>query len=127
MRVVDTGAFYHVCKHRNLYINCKPLHNHELAVAVDDATFPIKGTGTVELKLNGENVLFGDVIYCPSLRCNLISGSRLDSWGAMFKGGEGRIKAYRDDHTLFQATIKNYIYYIHLDPNFNITKSCNSH
>lgn len=85
-------------------------------MAIDGATFPIKGTGAVDLKLNGEMMHFGDVMFCPSLRCNLISRSRFDTKGAKFKGGEGRVKAYRECNTLFCAFLKNGTYYIHPEP-----------
>lgn len=88
----DTGATYYFCN-KNLYTEFKPLYD---AVAVNSATFPIEGSGIVDLKMGGEIVQFEEVTHSPKLRKNPISGSILD-----FKGGGGSVKvSNQDDKTL---------------------------
>lgn len=111
--IFDTGATHHFCNDLDLYVKFEPLYDKEMAVAVNGVTFPIEGTGIVDLKLEGKIVRFGNVLYSPKLRRNLISGTRLDSKGTTFRGGEGKLKVYKNDETLFRATLKNGVYYVY--------------
>lgn len=77
-------------------------------------TLTTKETGLVHLKLEGEIVRFGEVMYFRYLRRNLISGCRLE--GNEVQRGNGRMKEYTDGETMFMATIKNALYYIYTEP-----------
>lgn len=110
----------------SLFIKFKLLCNEELTVAIDASTFPIEGNGLVDLIINGEIVRFNDVMYSLSLRYNLISGSRLDANGAKFKGGEGRVKVYSENGTLFRAILKNGICFLYPNPTSKTKKDIKS-
>ena len=97
-----------------MFTDFKPLSNTEVALAVEQVTSPIEGTGTVTLffgeKLH-QQVTLEKVMYAPKLRRNLISGSTLDSLGMKFTGQNGKIKVYGNDGSqLFYAVKYNGLY-----------------
>ena len=120
----DTAASHHFCKDRKLFNNFKPVKNESLAVAVDGITFPILGKGQVKLKLNSKIVTFDNVMYSPKLRRNLISGSRLDTKGIIFKGGDGQVNAVNKNtgKHLFKAKLVKGVYHIYPESNVKKTK-----
>lgn len=109
----DSGASHHFCMSKELFIDYKPLKNQHLSVAVKDLTFPVEGTGTVELNFGRNTITLHDVLHSSKLRKNLISGPRLDKMGARFIGGGGKVKVFKHDKFRFQAVLRNGMYYVY--------------
>lgn len=65
-------------------------------------------------------------MYSLSLRYNLISASRFEASCAKFKGGEGRVKVYRENGTLFRAFLKNGSYFLYPNPTSKMKKDIKS-
>lgn len=92
--VFDTAAFHPFCKDKTLFIDYTPLNDENMAVTVQEDTFPIEGCGTIKLQFGQRILMFKDVMYSPKLRRNLISGAKIDKNGALFNGGGGEVKIF---------------------------------
>ncbi|KAJ3843954.1 hypothetical protein F5878DRAFT_603225 [Lentinula raphanica] len=100
----DTGATRHIFRERKFFQDYEvletPIQVHGFgsnlsAIAV--------GKGTVNLQAKVKNTprsfSISNVLYIPSARCNLISGSRLDKKGVKTKTGDGKI-TYYNSHSI---------------------------
>ena len=58
----------------------------------DDATYPVKGTGTVTLHLTqGQALCLQDVLYVPDLKKNLVSISTMEDKGFKVAFIDGKV------------------------------------
>ncbi|KAL0461375.1 UNVERIFIED_CONTAM: Retrovirus-related Pol polyprotein from transposon RE2 [Sesamum latifolium] len=80
--ILDTGASKHFCSNKELFQDFKEAANGECVFMGNSATVGVLEKGKVLLKLTSEKTLdLQDVLYVPSLRRNLISGSLLNKVG----------------------------------------------
>lgn len=111
--IFDTAASHHFCQDRELFVDFAPVTQEYTELAIDGVTFPIEGKGKVKLKFDNNIIILTDVLYSPKLRRNLISGPKLDSKGAFFRGGNGKVKiSAANGRFLFLATLKDGVYYL---------------
>ncbi len=89
--VFDTAASHHCCSDRGLFGRYDPVENDNLVAAIEGATAPILGKGTVHLKWGGKDLYLRDVAHVPNLRRNLVSGPQLDKLGMFITGKNGNI------------------------------------
>ena len=77
--MIDSGASRHLtCYKEALSDLIKKDINLEIILG-DNATYPVKGTGTVTLHLSQGQVLrLQDVLYVPDLKKNLVSISAME-------------------------------------------------
>ena len=62
----------------------------------DNATYPVKGTGTVTLHLNKGQVLnLQDVLYVPDLKKNLVSISAMEDKGFKVAFIDGKVGIWK--------------------------------
>ena len=62
----------------------------------DNATYPVKGTGTVTLHLNQGQVLhLQDVLYVPNLKKNLVSISPMEDRGLKVAFIDGKVRIWK--------------------------------
>ncbi|KAL0312905.1 UNVERIFIED_CONTAM: Retrovirus-related Pol polyprotein from transposon TNT 1-94 [Sesamum radiatum] len=74
--ILDTGASKHFCSNKELFQEFKKATDGECVYMGNSAIAGVWGKGKVLLKLtSGKTVALQDVLYVPSLRRNLISGS----------------------------------------------------
>ncbi|KAL0385037.1 UNVERIFIED_CONTAM: Retrovirus-related Pol polyprotein from transposon TNT 1-94 [Sesamum radiatum] len=80
--ILDTGASKHFCSNKELFQELKEAADGECVYMGNSATAGVLGKGKVLLKLtSGKTLALQDVLYVPSLRRNLISGSLLNKVG----------------------------------------------
>ncbi|KAL0342877.1 UNVERIFIED_CONTAM: hypothetical protein Sangu_1175100 [Sesamum angustifolium] len=80
--IVDTGASNHFCANKEFFHEFHEASDGECVFMGNSATAGVMGKGKVLLKLtSGETLALLDVLYVPSLRRNLISGSLLNKIG----------------------------------------------
>ncbi|KAL0411733.1 UNVERIFIED_CONTAM: hypothetical protein Slati_3763000 [Sesamum latifolium] len=80
--ILDTGASKHFCSNKELFQELKEAADGECVSMGNSATAGVLGKGKVLLKLtSGKTLALQDVLYVPSLRRNLISGSLLNKVG----------------------------------------------
>ncbi|XP_022150382.1 uncharacterized protein LOC111018559 [Momordica charantia] len=74
--VLDTRAYRHFCSNRNPFHEFHDSTDGEFVFMGNSATVEVLGKGKILLKLTFDKTLsLSDVLYVPSLRRNLISGS----------------------------------------------------
>uniref|UniRef100_T1JFD4 Retrovirus-related Pol polyprotein from transposon TNT 1-94-like beta-barrel domain-containing protein n=1 Tax=Strigamia maritima TaxID=126957 RepID=T1JFD4_STRMM len=102
--VFDTDAtcHCHICQNRNLFISFTASEGRSIKSAGEKLETAVKGHGTAAmLSRTGKGKLvqltFGDTIYAPGIRRNLISGPRLDEKGYNFVGTERKIFIFLSD------------------------------
>jgi hypothetical protein len=66
--LIDSRAYYHMDKDRNIFSALNECNTKKLFVG-DDRSLSVEGSRTIQV----ENVNFNDVLCVPSLSCNLIS------------------------------------------------------
>lgn len=122
--VSDTAASHHFVKEKSLFDLFTLVSNEKIAVAVDGVSFPIKGKSIVKLRFGPRIIELKDVLYVPNLRHNLISGSKVDFYGAQFAGQKGiiTINNFKGER-IFTTKLKNGIYVINPKPVTNPRKS----
>ncbi|TYK16589.1 ty1-copia retrotransposon protein [Cucumis melo var. makuwa] len=77
--ILDTGASRHFCTNRELLHDYEDTADGECVFMGNSATAGVIGKGTVILKLtSGKTLSLSNVLYVPSLRRNLVSGSLLN-------------------------------------------------
>ncbi|KAL0345526.1 UNVERIFIED_CONTAM: hypothetical protein Sradi_4383900, partial [Sesamum radiatum] len=75
-------ASKHFCSNKELFQEFKEAADSECVFMGNSTTVSVLGNGKVLLKLTSEKILtLQDVLYVPSLRRNLISGSLLNKVG----------------------------------------------
>ncbi|KAL0348559.1 UNVERIFIED_CONTAM: Retrovirus-related Pol polyprotein from transposon TNT 1-94 [Sesamum angustifolium] len=80
--ILDTGASKHFCANKELFHEFHEASDGECVFMGNSATAGVMGKGKVLLKLTSGKILaLLDVLYVPSLRRNLISGSLLNKVG----------------------------------------------
>ncbi|KAL0453364.1 UNVERIFIED_CONTAM: hypothetical protein Slati_1314500 [Sesamum latifolium] len=80
--ILDTGASRHFCSNKELFQELQEAHVDEYIFMGNSTTAEVLGKGKVFLKLtSGKTLTLNDVLYVPSLRRNLISGSLLNKAG----------------------------------------------
>ncbi|KAL0454850.1 UNVERIFIED_CONTAM: hypothetical protein Slati_0824200 [Sesamum latifolium] len=80
--ILDTGASRHFCSNKELFKELQEAHDGECVFMGNSTTAGVLGKGKVFLKLTfGKILALNDVLYVPSLRRNLISGSLLNKAG----------------------------------------------
>lgn len=118
--VFDTAASHHCCNNRDLFGRYEPVTDDNLVAAIEGATAPILGKGTVHLKWGGKDFYLRDVAHVPNLRRNLVSGPQIDKLGIAFTGQNGCIEAnWQGVDVVFKAKLHEGSYKI----KFKIPKS----
>ncbi|KAK4382544.1 hypothetical protein Sango_2861300 [Sesamum angolense] len=80
--ILDTGASKHFCANKELFHEFHEASDGECVFMGNSATAGVMGKGKVLFKLTSGKILaLLDVLYVPSLRRNLISGSLLNKVG----------------------------------------------
>ncbi|TYK05191.1 ty1-copia retrotransposon protein [Cucumis melo var. makuwa] len=80
--ILDTRASRHFCTNRELLHDYEDTADKECVFMGNSATAGVIGKGKVILKLtSGKNLSLSNVLYVPSLRRNLVSGSLLNRAG----------------------------------------------
>ncbi|KAK4383708.1 Retrovirus-related Pol polyprotein from transposon TNT 1-94 [Sesamum angolense] len=80
--ILDTGASKHFCANKELFHEFHEASDGECVFMGNSTTAGVMGKGKVLLKLTSRKILaLLDVLYVPSLRRNLISGSLLNKVG----------------------------------------------
>ncbi|KAL0440950.1 UNVERIFIED_CONTAM: hypothetical protein Sradi_0033900 [Sesamum radiatum] len=80
--VLDTGASRHFCSNKALFHESVDATDGECVFNGNSTTARVLGKGKIFLKLtSGKTLVLNDVLYVPSLRINLISGSLLNKAG----------------------------------------------
>ncbi|TYK01594.1 ty1-copia retrotransposon protein [Cucumis melo var. makuwa] len=80
--ILDTGASRHFCTNRELLHDYKDTTDGECVFMENSATTRVIGKGKVILNLtSGKTLSLSNVLYVPSLRRNLVSGSMLNQVG----------------------------------------------
>ncbi|GBN24838.1 hypothetical protein AVEN_265145-1 [Araneus ventricosus] len=122
--ILDSAATTHFCCDKDLFSKFEPVNNQTLVGAVDNITTPIKGKGTVHLKIGNVQIKLSNVAYAPELRKNLLSGPCFDKNGASFKGSKGKINVFHSNNELlFTVKLINGLYYVF--PEYPCVSKCN--
>ena len=80
--ILDTGASKHLCANKELFHQIEDADDGECVFMGNSATAGVLGKGKILFKLtSGKTLSLSDVLYVPSLRRNLISGSCLNRAG----------------------------------------------
>ncbi|KAL0334036.1 UNVERIFIED_CONTAM: hypothetical protein Sangu_1559800 [Sesamum angustifolium] len=80
--ILDTGASKHFCSNKELFQDFEEARDGECVFMGNSTTAGVLGKGKIFLKLtSGKTLALIDVLYVPSLRRNLISGSLLNKAG----------------------------------------------
>ena len=80
--ILDTGASKHLCANKELFHQIEDADDGECVFMGNSATSGVLGKGKILLKLtSGKTLSLSDILYVPSLRRNLISGSCLNRAG----------------------------------------------
>ncbi|KAL0413818.1 UNVERIFIED_CONTAM: Retrovirus-related Pol polyprotein from transposon TNT 1-94 [Sesamum radiatum] len=80
--ILDTGASKHFCSNKELFQELHEAPDGECVFMGNSTTAGVLGKGKIFLKLtSGKTLALNDVLYVPSLRRNLVSGSLLNKAG----------------------------------------------
>ncbi|KAL0458245.1 UNVERIFIED_CONTAM: hypothetical protein Slati_0451700 [Sesamum latifolium] len=80
--ILDIGASKHFCSNKELFQELHEAPDGECVFMGNSTTAGVLGKGNIFLKLtSGKTIALNDVLYVPSLRRNLISGSLLNKAG----------------------------------------------
>jgi hypothetical protein len=117
---VDTDASIHVTNSLHGFKSKRRPYDGEVAVYMGNGEKAlVEFIGVVNLPLAFGGVLvLDDVVYVPSLRCSLISVSKLDSSGFGFHFGNKRFVLYFGSREIASGALCDGLYKLDLDPNY---------
>ncbi|KAF7502073.1 hypothetical protein GJ744_007428 [Endocarpon pusillum] len=74
-------------------------------IIISDRTFPIKGCGTINVRLPHSNIRLHNALFIPNLGANLVSSSRivLDGFQAIYDHKNCTVSRKSDNQIMFQA------------------------
>ncbi|GKF13210.1 hypothetical protein Tco_0054672, partial [Tanacetum coccineum] len=76
--IMDSGASRHLCNNRGLFHDFEEVKDGERVFMGNSQTSGVLGKGKVRLKFtSGKTLALNNVLYVPSLRRNMVSGSLL--------------------------------------------------
>eukprot|EP00253_Pinus_taeda_P032390 PITA_32390 len=80
--LIDSGASRHFTRYKEALFNLIEKETNLEIILGDDATYPVKGVGSVTLQLNqGNTINLQEVLYVPDLKKNLVSISTMEDKG----------------------------------------------
>ena len=90
--LIDSGASRHITGFKEALYNIVEKDTNLEIILGDNATYPVKGTGTVTLHLSQGEVHFQDVLYVPDLKKNLVSVSAMEDKGLNVAFIDGKVR-----------------------------------
>ncbi|KAG8382445.1 hypothetical protein BUALT_Bualt05G0078000 [Buddleja alternifolia] len=124
---LDSGATTHVSNMMQGFLTIQSIDPSKNFLFMGNRMkAPIEGIGTYRVVLDsGCNLDLFQTLYVPSLSKNLVSLSKLDAKGFMFKGGNGCFNLYnKDDCFIGSAIIVDGLYKLKLDVDFSASLMC---
>ncbi|XP_071740502.1 uncharacterized protein [Rutidosis leptorrhynchoides] len=102
------------------FLSKKQLQKGERIIKVGNGDeLHVEAIGTLLLFLEGGfNLYLNNTLYVPLMTRNLISVSKLDRFGYVFKFGHNCLEVYFDSHIVGTGSLENDLYKLHLDNNF---------
>ena len=74
--VLDSGAYPHMCKHPELFINMQPTTDQSVTLADGKSTTPVRGIGNIKIQLKNNTITLDNVLYVPQLSESLFSAKK---------------------------------------------------
>ncbi|KAG8365801.1 hypothetical protein BUALT_Bualt17G0009600 [Buddleja alternifolia] len=124
---LDSGATTHVSNMMQGFLTIQSIDPSKNFLFMGNRRkAPIEGIGTYRVVLDsGCNLDLFQTLYVPSLSRNLVSLSKLDAKGFMFKVGNGCFNLYnKDDCFIGSAIIVDGLYKLKFDVDFSASLMC---
>ena len=94
--LIDSGASRHITGFKEALFDMVEKDTNLEIILGDNATYPVKGTGTVTLHLSQGQVLhLQDVLYVPKLKKNLVSISAIEDKGFNVAFTDGKVRMWK--------------------------------
>ena len=94
--LIDSGASRHITGFKEALSDMVERDTNLEIILGDNATYPVKGTGTVTLHLSQGQVLrLQDVLYVPKLKKNLVSVSAMEDKGFNVTFSDGKVLMWK--------------------------------
>ncbi|KAG7578785.1 Zinc finger CCHC-type [Arabidopsis thaliana x Arabidopsis arenosa] len=118
---LDSGATTHVSHIEQGFSSIQPIRGADQYLFMGNRMkAKIEGIGTYRLILDtGCHVDLEGCLYVPECSRNLVSVSRLDNLGFVFKIGHGVFSLYRNDYLYGSGTLFDSLYRFNLDAKFS--------
>lgn len=117
----DTGATRHVCHDKSLFTSLSTLDNPVSINGFDSALSAValgKGTIALHSRANGKDhrIELTEVLYVPTARVNLVSGSWMDKRGVGIAINGGKIALVKQGTVIARGELWKDLYRLHLTP-----------
>jgi len=90
--LIDSGASRHFTGYKEALSNLIEKKTNLEIILGDNATYPVKGIGTVTLHLNrGQTLHLQELLYVPDLKKNLVSISMMEDKGFKVAFIDGKV------------------------------------
>ena len=104
--LIDSGASRHITRFKEALFDMVEKDVNLKIILGDNATYPLKGIGTVTLHLSqGQVLCLQDVLYVPNLKKNLVSISAMEDKGFNVEFINGKVhilkKSFKEDITIW--------------------------
>ena len=94
--MIDSGASRHLTSYKEALSDLVEKDTNLEITLGDNATYPVKGTGTVTLHLSqGQVIRLQDVLYVPDLKKNLVSISTMEDKGFKVAFVDGKVLVWK--------------------------------
>lgn len=106
--ILDTGASYHMCLHRDWFSTYEPLAGGSVTMGNDAVSLTV-GIGSVRIRCHDGTVrTLTDVRHVPDLRMNLISLGTLASIGCKYSGEGNTLKITKGSLVVMRGLLKKW-------------------
>eukprot|EP00253_Pinus_taeda_P004754 PITA_04754 len=96
--LIDSGASRHFTGYKEVLHNLIEKETNLEIVLGDNMKYPMKGVGSVSLKLNqGNTIHLQDVLYVPDLKKNLVSISAMEDKGYKVTFNDGKVRIWKNN------------------------------
>lgn len=114
---IDSGCTTHVTNTMQGFLSTQTINPNEKFVFMGNRVkAPVEAIGTYHLILDtGHHFDLFQTLYVPSISCNLVSLSKLDSVGYFCNGGNGCLNLFKQNHLIGSAILCDGLYKLKLD------------
>ncbi|KNZ49293.1 hypothetical protein VP01_5102g1, partial [Puccinia sorghi] len=108
--ILDSGALAHIFNDRRFFEHLEEGEFNVIKTVKQDATFPIKGKGTVRLTWGKSSITLDNCLFVPDIVINLISAGKLDSKGCILHSARSRFTVSKNGKPDLKGSINNGLY-----------------
>ncbi|KNZ55885.1 hypothetical protein VP01_2554g2 [Puccinia sorghi] len=110
--ILDSGASAHIFNDKRFFSELVAQDSDVIKTGKADATLPIRGQGTVQLRWKNTTIELTECLYVPDIVINLVSAGALIKKGCSLISSDNRFQVTHKNQTVLEGTVNNNLFTI---------------